>query len=92
MATGNRIGAMISTMDDGSMTLPANNSSTLTTNKKLITPRPLPVIHSAIACGMFSLVIRNENSTAFVMMYNSIADMAAESSKTLPTCLIFKSL
>ena len=31
-------------------------------------PRPLPSIQSASACGMFSLVMRKENSTALVMM------------------------
>src|SRR5450830_1724834 len=92
MATGNRIGAMISTIDDGSMTLPANNSKTLTTSRKVIGPRPLSVIMAAIACGMFSLVTRNENRTALVMMYNSIADIEAESSNTFGTCLRLMSL
>src|SRR5512135_2120194 len=77
-ATGNRIGAMISTIDDGSITLPASSSITLTTSRKPITPSPCATIHDAIACGICSLVIRNENSTALVMMYSSIALMLAD--------------
>ena len=50
------------------MKLPASSSSTLTISRKAITPRPWPIIQSASACGMFSLVMMNENSTALVMM------------------------
>ena len=40
IATGNRIGAMIRMIDDGSITLPAISSSTLTTSRNAIQPRP----------------------------------------------------
>ena len=68
MATGNRMGAKISTMLEGSMKLPASNKITFTASRKVIMPRPLPSIQSASVCGMFSLVIMKENSTALVMM------------------------
>ena len=67
-AIGYRIGAMISTIEDGSITLPASSSSTLTTSRKVIQLMPLSVIQLDIACGICSLVIRNENSTALVTM------------------------
>ena len=63
-----RIGARISTIDDGSMKLPAASRSTLAMSRKPIRPTPVPSMPSAIACGMFSCVIRNENSIALVMM------------------------
>ena len=59
---------MISTIDDGSITLPAISSSTLTISRNMIQSTPIEVIQSAICCGMFSFAIRNENSTALVMM------------------------
>ena len=68
IATGNRIGAMISTIDEGSITLPARSRSTLTNSRKATTPRPLSSIHAAMTCGICSEVIRNENITALVMM------------------------
>ena len=58
IATGNRIGAMISTIDDGSITLPASSSTMLTNSRNATTPRPLSSIHAASCCGMFSEVIR----------------------------------
>ena len=68
IATGNRIGAMISTIEEGSITLPASSSRTFTNSRNAITPRPLSSIQAAIACGICSEVMRNENSTALVMM------------------------
>jgi hypothetical protein len=59
----------------------------LAISRKPITPTPVPIIQSAIACGMFSCVMRKENSTALVMMYSSIALMLAEDSSTLGTSL-----
>ena len=59
---------MIRMIDDGSITLPASRSRTFTTSRKPIQPRPWAVIQLAISWGMFSCVIRNENSTALVMM------------------------
>ena len=59
---------MISTIEDGSITLPASSSSMLTSSRKPIQPTPASVIQAAIACGICSVVIRNENSTALVMM------------------------
>ena len=59
---------MIRTIDDASITLPAISSSTLTIRRKMIQSTPTEVIHAAICCGMFSFAIRNENSTALVMM------------------------
>ena len=67
-ATGNRIGAVISTIEVGSITLPATSSSTFTNSRNVIQLMPLPVIHPVIACGICSDVIRNENSTALVTM------------------------
>src|SRR3954468_8971963 len=68
IATGTRIGAMISTIDEGSITLPAISNSTFTIIRNAIGPSPLSSSHAAICCGMFSEVIRKENSTALVMM------------------------
>ncbi len=68
IAIGNMIGAMISTIDEGSITLPASSSSTLTTSRNAIGPSPLSSIHAAITCGICSEVMRNENITALVMM------------------------
>ena len=68
IATGNMMGAMISTIDDGSITLPASSSSTLTNNRNATWPRPLSSIHAAMTCGICSDVIRNENMTALVIM------------------------
>ena len=59
---------MISTIDDGSITLPASSSSTLTTSRKIDPVDACRVIQAAISCGICSFVIRNENSTALVMM------------------------
>ena len=59
---------VISTIEEGSITFPARSSRTLVTRRKETTPRLFPRIQSAIACGMFSCVIRNEKSTALVMM------------------------
>ena len=59
---------MISTIDDGSITLPASSSSRFTSSRNVIQLMPLSVIQLAIACGICSLVIRNENSTALVTM------------------------
>ena len=39
-ATGNRIGAMISTIEDGSITLPATSSRMLTNSRNPIQARP----------------------------------------------------
>ena len=58
IATGNRIGAMISTIDDGSITLPASSSTMLTNSRNATTPRPLSSIHAASSCGICSEVIR----------------------------------
>ncbi|CKX44816.1 Uncharacterised protein [Mycobacterium tuberculosis] len=62
------MGAIIRTIDDGSITLPARRSNRLTRSRNVIQLMPLPVIHAAIVCGICSLVIRNENSTALVTM------------------------
>ena len=59
---------MIRMIELGSITLPAISSRMLTTSRKAIGPKPCPISQSAIACGMFSLVIRKLNSTALVMM------------------------
>ena len=59
---------MIRMIDDGSMTLPASSSRTLTTSRNPNQPRSWAVIHSASADGIFSLVSTNENNTALVMM------------------------
>ena len=59
---------MMSRIDDGSITLPAISSTMLTTSRNTQTSKCRSMIQAAIACGMFSLVIRNENSTALVMM------------------------
>jgi len=69
-------------MEDGSMTLPASSSSTLVTSRKATTPRLCPSIQSAMSWGICSWVIRKENRTALVMIYSSMADMLAESSRT----------
>ena len=87
IAAGCRIGAKIRMIDDGSITLPASSRITLTSSRKPTTPRSLPMIQSAIACGMFSCDIRNENSTALVMMYSSIALRFADDSSTRGTSL-----
>ena len=55
-------------MEDGSITLPASSSSRFTSSRNVIQVMPLPVIQFAIVCGICSCVIRNENSTALVMM------------------------
>ena len=68
IATGNRIGAMISTIDDGSITLPASSSSTLTTSRKAIRPGPCRASTSRQLLRDVLVVIRNENITALVMM------------------------
>jgi len=52
-----QIGAVISTIDDGSITLPAS-SSKLTTSRNSTQPMPLSLIQAVIACGICSLVIR----------------------------------
>ena len=91
IATGNRIGAMISMIDDGSMKLPASSSRMFTTSRN-ITPQALvddPVGHRL---RNLLVVSRNENSTALVMMYSSIALMLAESSSTFGTSLSVRSL
>ena len=58
IATGNRIGAMISTIEEGSITLPASSRMTLTNSRNATAPRCLSSIHAASSCGMFSEVIR----------------------------------
>ncbi|OPZ05031.1 MAG: hypothetical protein BWZ09_01381 [Alphaproteobacteria bacterium ADurb.BinA305] len=92
MAIGNRIGARISTIDDGSMKLPAISIRMLAMIRKPIIPTPVPIMKSAISCGMFSCVSRKENKTALVMMYSSIALMLAEFSSTLGTSFMPRSL
>ena len=54
IATGNRIGAMIRMIDDGSMTLPAISSSTLTTSRKRDPAEALVDHPLRQRCGMFS--------------------------------------
>jgi hypothetical protein len=68
VASGYRIGAMIKRIDDGSITLPAASSRMLTTSRNTQRLKFLSMIQAAIACGICSCVIRNENSTALVMM------------------------
>ena len=46
---------MISTIDDGSITLPAISSRMFTSSRNSIQPMPLPVIQFAIVCGICSL-------------------------------------
>ena len=92
IAAGCRIGAKIRMIDDGSITLPASSRITLTNSRNAITPSSLPRIQSAIACGMFSCDIRNENSTALVMMYSSIALRLADARSTRGTSLSDRSL
>ncbi len=59
---------MINRIDDGSITLPASSRMTLTTSRNIQTEKFLSMIQAAISCGICSCVIRNENSTALVMM------------------------
>ncbi len=59
---------MIRRIDDGSMTLPAASRITFTTSRNTQTEKFLSMIQAAISCGICSCVIRNENSTALVMM------------------------
>ena len=54
-------------------------------SRKVIGPRPLPIMISASVCGIFWSVMMKLNITAFVMMYSSIADMFAELSSTFGT-------
>ena len=68
VAMGNRMGAMMSRMEVASMTLPATSRTMLMTMSKTQTSKCLATIQAAIAWGMFSLVIRNENRIALVMM------------------------
>ena len=67
-AIGNRIGAMIRTIADGSMKLPAASSTMLMTSRNAIVPNPWAVIHSAMDCGICSEVSSHENTAALVMM------------------------
>src|SRR5436305_813972 len=60
IAVGNRIGAMIRMIEDGSMKLPAISSSRLTTSRKPHGPRLSASIQSANAV-LFSFVLANEN-------------------------------
>ena len=92
IATGNKIGAVINKTDDGSIKLPANSNNKFTTNKNIHGLSPMWLIQSAKFCGMFSLVNKNENNTALVMIYNNIADILAESNNTFGTCFHVKSL
>ena len=59
---------MIRRIDDGSITLPAASRIRLTTSRNTQIEKFLSMIQAAIACGICSCVIRNENSTALVMM------------------------
>ncbi len=68
IATGYRIGAMIRTMAEGSITIPIISRSTLTTRRKPTLPRPSETIHSDSACGICSEVRMKANITALVMM------------------------
>ena len=68
VASGNRIGAMINRIDEGSMTLPAASRMMFTTSRNVHRPRFLSIIQAAISCGICSCVIRKENNTALVMM------------------------
>ncbi len=68
VAIGNRIGAVIRMIDEGSMKLPITSSRMFTAIKKPITPTPECVNHSAMPCGICSLVRIKENNTALVMM------------------------
>ena len=76
---------MISRIEDGSITLPAIRRMMLTTSRNTSGLKFLAMSHAAMVCGMFSEVIRKENSTALVMMYKSIALMLAEASSTRGT-------
>ena len=75
----------MSTIEVGSITLPATSSSRFTNSRNSTQVRPEVVIQFVIACGICSLVIRNENRMALVMMYSSIALMLAELSSTFGT-------
>ncbi len=49
---------MISTIEEGSITLPASSSTTLTNSRNATTPRPLSSIQLASSCGICSEVMR----------------------------------
>src|SRR5258708_34570113 len=51
VASGNRIGAMIKRIDDGSITLPAASSRMLTTSRNIQRLKFLSLIQAAISCG-----------------------------------------
>src|SRR3954449_9562266 len=91
-AAGARMGAMIRMIEVGSMKLPASSSNTLTSRRKPTQPRSWAVIQSASADGIFSLLSTNENNTALVTMYNSIALVFAALSKTRGTSLNLSAL
>jgi hypothetical protein len=57
MATGNRMGARISTMDAGLHEVAGQQQQDVHRQQEADHAQPLPSIQSAIACGMFSLVM-----------------------------------
>ena len=59
---------MISRIDDGSITLPASSRMMFTNIRNTHTLKCCSTIQAVIDCGICSCVIRNENSTALVMM------------------------
>ncbi len=82
---GNRMGAMMSRMADGSMKFPAMSKRMFTTSKKPQAGRPQPTMSSAMWCGMRSVVSTWAKIMALAMMKRSITLTLVASSSTLRT-------
>src|SRR5690554_189253 len=82
-AIGNRMGAKIRIMAEGSIKAPAINNTMLTTNRKVQGDKPASITQDVICCGICSVVRTWANSMALAMMNISMMLSLADSRITL---------
>ncbi|MNL53185.1 hypothetical protein D3C87_1764150 [compost metagenome] len=82
MAIGNRIGARIRMMAEGSMNAPATNNTMFTTSRNVTGVRPAPMTQAVICWGICSVVSTWAKSMALAMMNISMMLSLADSSST----------
>ncbi|MNP61447.1 hypothetical protein D3C76_1566340 [compost metagenome] len=83
MAMGNRIGARIRMIAEGSMNAPAISKTMFTTSRKVTGVSPASITQAVICCGSCSVVSTWANSMALAMMNISMMLSLADSSSTL---------
>ncbi|MNZ72889.1 hypothetical protein D3C78_912800 [compost metagenome] len=67
-AIGNRIGARIRMIAEGSMKAPATSSTMFTTSRNIHGDRPMSITQAVMVCGICSVVSTWANSMALAMM------------------------